>query len=77
MHSINSTKYSIQYIEIPHYLQLFANIPVNFNAWYSNTIKDSIQFIQTSNNMAGQYGNTNLCNQIIKFTFYFGWEWCS
>ena len=56
MHSINSTKYSIQYIEIPHYLQLFANIPVNFNAWYSNTIKDSIQFIQTSNNMAGQYG---------------------
>ena len=56
MHSINSTKYSIQYIEIPHYLQLFPNIPVNFNAWYSNTIKDSIQFIQTSNNMAGQYG---------------------
>ena len=56
MHSIISTKYSIQYIEIPHYLQLFANIPVNFNAWYSNTIKDSIQFIQTSNNMAGQYG---------------------
>ena len=56
MHSINSTKYSIQYIEIPHYLQLFANIPVNFNAWYSNTIKGSIQFIQTSNNMAGQYG---------------------
>ena len=55
MHSINSAKYSIQCIEIPHYLQLFSNIPVNYNAWYSNTIKDSIQFIQTSNNMAGQY----------------------
>ena len=29
---------NIQYIKIPHYLQSFANIPVNFDAWYSNTI---------------------------------------